>query len=159
MDNRIAENREFDERDAQIMRNINSEFGDELTVENIPDGMDYFWARHSVYGDDTSSQIGRRSRLGWTPVPAYRHPEIVFVDPSKPETRNGWIEKRGLILMERPKKYGEIEMANLEKRNIQDLMGAAGNDDVGNSFGGFRTKIFRDELSILQTTPNRSFKD
>ena len=72
---------------------------DEFYVDtsSIPDGWTYEWKRKSILGaEDTSHTIGL-ARMGWEAVPAYRHPEMMPAHFS-----GNTIERKGLILMERP---------------------------------------------------------
>lgn len=63
----------------------------------IPDGWTYEWKRRLLLGqEDPSYQVSLR-RMGWDPVPAGRHPEMM---PAKWQGET--IERDGLILMERP---------------------------------------------------------
>lgn len=73
----------------------NDEFKIDLSA--IPDGWDYEWKRHEVLGaKDPSYEVDIR-RMGWEPVPADRHPEMMPVG-----YKGVAIERKGMILMERP---------------------------------------------------------
>lgn len=74
--------------------------GDRLKVpaHMIPDGMEYQWVTHSVFGQAFTQFRGRFEMRGWEPVPASRH-DGVFM----PKGHKGEIEVDGLVLMERPK--------------------------------------------------------
>lgn len=63
----------------------------------IPDGMTYEWKRKSVFGQPDVDHMVDLQDNHWRPVPASRHPHLM------PENEQaGSIERRGLILMERP---------------------------------------------------------
>jgi hypothetical protein len=86
-------------RAAEIRGHVGSmdEGNDVFTLPMAPAGWTYEWKRKSVLGqEDPAHQVALR-RMGWDPVPADRHPEMM---PS-----NGvfdTIERKGMILMERP---------------------------------------------------------
>jgi len=63
----------------------------------IPAGWTYEWKRHTLLGKEDPSYQVQLARTGWEPVPASRHPEMM---PSG--NRHAIIERKGMILMERP---------------------------------------------------------
>jgi len=75
----------------------------DIPLNLIPDGWDYMWVRASTYGRTDAAfgadNMKNRRATGWEPVPASRHPELL---PSDQADRSGYIEREGLILMERP---------------------------------------------------------
>ena len=62
-----------------------------------PDGWNYEWRRLSVAGKEDGFYQVDLARRGWRPVPAARHPELMPIG-----YRGANIEKKGLLLMERP---------------------------------------------------------
>jgi hypothetical protein len=73
----------------------------------IPEGWSYEWKRKTIAGqEDPSYQLSLLS-TGWEPVPASRHRQLM------PEGHYNTIERKGMILMERPQvitdKYKAIE--------------------------------------------------
>lgn len=63
----------------------------------IPEGWDYQWVRASTTGKPDPDNLMSRQRTGWEPVPVSRHPTMM------PEGYKGdFIERKGLMLMERP---------------------------------------------------------
>lgn len=91
------------ERRAQeILNHLGGEVdaaSDDFYVDRtvIPDGWDYEWKRKSTYNlEDPAYQVAL-ANTGWTPVPASRHPEMMPIG-----TKDGAIERKGMILMERP---------------------------------------------------------
>lgn len=63
----------------------------------VPDGWTYEWKRHTVFNaPDPSYEVALR-RMGWMPVPANRHPEMM---PAGSATNT--ILRKGMVLMERP---------------------------------------------------------
>lgn len=78
---------------------IDEDINDPLYIDPdiIPDGTTYEWKRDSIYGKDDPAYSAALLRMGWTPVDAARHPELM---PARSTT--GYIERPGVILMERP---------------------------------------------------------
>lgn len=70
---------------------------DEFRAPPPPDGWTYEWKRHTTLGATNPSYEVDLAQMGWEPVPAERHPDMM---------PGGWagasIEKKGMILMERP---------------------------------------------------------
>jgi hypothetical protein len=63
----------------------------------IPDGWSYEYKRYTVLGSQDPSYQVSLSMKGWEAVPASRHPELM------PDSYKGvTIERKGMILMERP---------------------------------------------------------
>jgi hypothetical protein len=80
---------------------------DEFYAPKPPDGWSYEWKRRTVYNaEDPAYQVQLR-QTGWEPVPVSRHPEMM---PA------GWkgkeIERKGMVLMERPKEITDRIMEN-----------------------------------------------
>ena len=73
-----------------------------IPMELIPDGWTYEWKRKSVMGQEDAAHQVALARKGWEPVPASRHPSFM------PEGGNfNTIERKGMILMERPAEVTE----------------------------------------------------
>jgi hypothetical protein len=68
----------------------------------IPSGWSYEWKRRLVYNQEDPSYQVHLARMGWEPVPASRHPEMM---PAGSSDRT--IERKGMILMERPQEITE----------------------------------------------------
>jgi hypothetical protein len=84
---------------AAEIRNNSSELDngtDEYATPPAPDGWTYEWKRKSVMNMDDISHMNHVRRTGWMPVPVERHPEMMQVGAE------GSIERKGMILMERP---------------------------------------------------------
>lgn len=80
----------------------------------IPDGWSYEWKRKTLWGKEDPAHDVEMARLGWEPVPASRHPELM------PKGNYQTIERDGMILMERPKVLtDEAHSANLKKARLQ----------------------------------------
>jgi hypothetical protein len=79
----------------------------------IPDGWSYEWKRQRVLGAEDAAYSVALRRTGWEPVPASRHPEMM------PTGATGYIERKGMILMERPKEITD-EMRAIDYRNARN---------------------------------------
>jgi len=109
---------EAERRAAEIMGHIGNldEGTDDFYVDpaKIPDGWSYEWKRRSVYGMEDPAYMVQLARTGWTEVPANRHPEMMpkagsFVT----------IERKGQILMERPKVITD-QIKDVNNRRARD---------------------------------------
>lgn len=80
----------------------------------IPDGWTYEWKRKTVYGAEDPSYQVSLAHMGWEPVPADRHPEMM---PSNMTAAS--IERKGMILMERPAEITE-EVRNQERMKARN---------------------------------------
>ena len=84
----------------------------------IPDGWTYEWKVKTVMGAENPSHWTQVERMGWEPVPLSRHPNMM---PS------GWqgsiIERKGMILMERPAEITE-EIKAIEAARARDQVRA-----------------------------------
>ena len=84
---------------AAEIRNNTSDLDDgvdEFAAPPAPDGWTYEWKRRSSMNMEDVSHMNHVRRTGWTPVPIERHPEMMEVGAE------GSIERKGMILMERP---------------------------------------------------------
>ena len=107
------------QRAAEIRDHIGGmdEGTDEFYIppDAVPDGWAYEWKRRTVMGQEDVSYIVSLRRLGWEPVPASRHPEMM---PMGSAERS--IERKGMILMERPAEISEeVRRADLRKARAQ----------------------------------------
>jgi hypothetical protein len=84
-----------------------------IPPDSIPDGWTYEWKRRSVMGQEDAAYLVSLRRLGWDPVPASRHPEMMPMGSVEQA-----IERKGMILMERPREITE-EVKRLELRKAQ----------------------------------------
>jgi hypothetical protein len=83
---------------------------DEFRAPPPPEGWNYEWKRKTVIGQEDPAYQVDLARRGWEPVPASRHPDMM------PST-GGYdsIERKGMILMERPKEITD-EAREIERR-------------------------------------------
>lgn len=89
---------------AAEIRNNAAEYDDgvdEFRAPPAPDGWSYEWKRKSNMNQEDHSHMLAMRRAGWTPVPVERHPEMMHVGAE------GSIERKGMILMERPSEIVE----------------------------------------------------
>lgn len=87
----------------------------------IPDGWAYEWKRHLLLGAEDPSYNVSLAREGWEPVPVNRDSKHRAMMPMN--WAGGYIERKGMILMERPAEIVE-EMRQLEKRKARDQVRA-----------------------------------
>jgi hypothetical protein len=86
-------------RAAEILGNLGGnvdEGVDEFRTPKAPDGWTYEWKRKTVMGQEDHAYQTALARTGWEPVVASRHPEMM------PINAQGAIERKGMVLMERP---------------------------------------------------------
>lgn len=70
---------------------------DEFSLPEAPAGWTYEWKRKTVLGQEDPAHQVALLRMGWEPVPTSRHPEMMPGNGNYPT-----IERKGMILMERP---------------------------------------------------------
>jgi hypothetical protein len=105
-------------RAAEIMGQVQdvAEGPDEFyfDIRLIPDGWTYEWKRHTVQNAPDPAYEVQLTRTGWEPVPATRHP---FMMPSG--YTGNTIERKGMILMQRPKEITDHFRAR-DNKNARD---------------------------------------
>lgn len=73
-----------------------------INPDDVPDGWTYEWKRKLVMGAEDPAYQVSLARAGWEAVPTSRHPSYM------PDTGNyPVIERKGMILMERPAEIHE----------------------------------------------------
>lgn len=90
---------------------------DEFYVDpaDIPEGWSYEWKRRTVLGAEDPAYQVALARAGWEPVPTSRHPSYMPMGGDYP-----FIERKGMILMERPLEITEdARNAELRKARMQ----------------------------------------
>lgn len=104
-------------RAAEIRGHIGSvdEGIDEFAAPPAPEGWTYEWKRYSIVNQEDRTHQTHLRRLGWEPVSASRHPEMM------PENSGSEpIMRKGMILMERPKEITEeVRELNLKRARAQ----------------------------------------
>lgn len=68
-----------------------------ISPDVVPDGWEYQWKRHTIYGQEDPAYQVSLARSGWSPVPTSRHPDMMPHDTSAAH-----ITRKGQILMECP---------------------------------------------------------
>jgi len=114
----------------------------------IPDGWTYEWKRHSTYGKEDPSYQVALAQQGWTAVDASKHPELM---PKEGVHRT--IERKGMILMERPTeivedaKRRDLRKARQQVQVKEDQLNSAPNGTLP-----------RDEDSRTRARVNKSYE-
>jgi len=80
----------------------------------IPDGWTYEWKRHTIWNQEDPAYTVQIAREGWEPVPSSRHPQMMPSNWTK-----GTIERKGMMLMERPTEISE-EVRRIEQKRARD---------------------------------------
>ena len=84
-----------------------------IPLNDIPPGWSYEWKRKTVAGAEDPAYQVALARAGWEPVPTSRHPSYMPDRGDYPV-----IERKGMILMERPLEITE-EAKNIELRKAR----------------------------------------
>lgn len=87
-----------------------------IDQDDIPDGWSYEWKTKSVMGKEDPAYAVQIARRGWEAVPATRHPSYMPGDNTSPI-----IERKGMILMERPLDITE-ESRSIELKRARQQM-------------------------------------
>jgi len=102
------------ERAAQIRNHLGDldEGTDEFYIDLrlIPPGWTYEWKRRTLLNAEDPSYQVALAQKGWEPVPANRHPEMMPAG-----SRSATIERKGMMLMERPKEITD-EVSRIERK-------------------------------------------
>jgi len=84
-----------------------------ISKDMIPDGWTYEWKRRSILNQEDPAYAVQLAREGWEAVPAKRHPQMM---PGN--STHDVIERKGMVLMERPSEITE-EARNIEIRRAR----------------------------------------
>jgi len=88
---------------------------DEFRAPPAPPGWEYEWKTKKVMNQENHSYMTELFRTGWAYVPTSRHPEMM---PA--EGKESAIERKGMVLMERPKEINdEVRAIELNKARSQ----------------------------------------
>jgi hypothetical protein len=99
---------------------------DKFSTPPAPAGWTYEWKRRTVMGWEDPSYLSSLARLGWEPVQASRHPELM------PKGYVGSIEREGQVLMERPQEItDEVKARDLRAARQQVQIKAGQLDPKG----------------------------
>lgn len=83
----------------------------------IPDGWTYEWKRHTIYNQEDPAYTVQLAREGWEAVPVDRDATHRAMMPAN--WTKGTIERKGMILMERPMDITE-EMRSIELQRARN---------------------------------------
>ena len=120
-------------RAQEIMGNIGqADQGiDDYMTPPAPEGWTYEWKRKTILNQEDPAYMTALARTGWEPVPAKRHPEMMPIGAATA------IERKGMILMERPaeitRKFEEADRrrARLQMRAKEEQLGSAPQGQFG----------------------------
>lgn len=103
-------------RNGKTYEYVSDDDNDRLRIDPslIPDGMAYLWVTDSILGQPQPQWRARRSRTGWTPVPASRHDGMFM-----PKGFDGEINVDGLVLHEKPKEFVDRDKLK-DRRNAAE---------------------------------------
>tara|TARA_R110000868_G_scaffold20801_1_gene87412 strand:- start:78 stop:596 length:519 start_codon:yes stop_codon:yes gene_type:complete len=108
-------------RAAEIRGHIGGDLDegqDDFKAPRAPEGWTYEWKRRTVYGQEDPAYQVELKRMGWDEVPTSRHPDMM---PFAGDHR--FIERKGMVLMERPTELVE-EARDVEKRRARQQVRA-----------------------------------
>jgi hypothetical protein len=102
-------------RAAEIRGHIGNmdEGTDDFRAPPAPEGWEYEWKRRTVLGQEDPAYQVQLARMGWEPVPTYKHPEMMPHAGNHPH-----IERKGQVLMMRPAVISD-EARNIELRKAR----------------------------------------
>jgi hypothetical protein len=106
-------------RAAQIRENLGDGGMDDgedrfrIDANEVPEGWSYEWKRKLVLGKPDPAYEVELARKGWEPVPLSRHPHMMPVGSAIE-----FVERDGMILMERPKELTD-EAKDVEVRRAR----------------------------------------
>lgn len=130
--NRFEEQRALDERKAQerVVMNMAYKSPFHIDQDSIPADVDYYWIRTSLLGVPDTKRMVEARRGGWTPVPASRHPEMVFGDLfGNASHMDSFINYSGMVLCERSKEIGRIEEQEIRAENYRTMTSMPGTEN------------------------------
>ena len=108
-------------RAAEIRGHLNGmeEGTDEFYIDPnmIPEGWSYEWKRKLLLGAEDPTYTVHLLRMGWEPVPLNRDRDHMAMMPSN--WPHNTIERKGMILMERPTEVVE-EARRIEQKRARD---------------------------------------
>ena len=108
----------------------------------IPDGWSYEWKRKTVLGQEDPAYQVALARNGWDPVPASRHASYMPNGSSY-----STIERKGMILMERPTEISdevraiELKKARNQIRQKEEQLNSAPDGQFGRDHSQVKAKI------------------
>lgn len=92
----------------------------------VPKGWSYRWVRESTRNEPDPSNITEAQIIGWLPVPAADHPELVPPPlPGEEGNVSQVIRRGGLMLMKRLTKDVQADRRALREENMASIQGIA----------------------------------
>jgi len=159
---RISEDRYFDMRDDEITKMLQMGFADPLHIDRIPEGWQYHWARDSFHGEVDTARMTQLQKRGWTPVTAEERLDLVNATfDGRESPLKGYIHYKGLVLVKRPTRFGEIEKEMEHKASYESMISLPVHQDMNSNAAresGWQTKVYQNETSVMKTKTT-SFKD
>lgn len=155
-EDRESQSREVQARKDEIYKNLRMGYRGKLHIDpsDIPDGIDYIWVRHLVFGDPSWSRMAEMAGKGWTLVPPSRHPFLGSIDPTgRGAEAQPYIMIGGSILCQRPKEFGEEEQRLDAEYQIQQM---TANPAMTNMMSNPSIPV---QVWANQTTNSRSFRN
>lgn len=105
-------------RAQEIMGNIQQINGNQddffFDPGSVPDGWTYEWKRRFLLNQEDPAYATQLEQYGWQPVPAARHPYMMPIGG-----KHVTIERKGMILMERPKMITD-RVIELDRQRARD---------------------------------------
>ena len=133
-------------RAAEIRGNVGSmdEGVDDFYIDTreIPDGWTYEWKRRTIAGQEDPAYQVSLARMGWEPVPADRHPNMMPV-----RGQYTTIERKGMMLMERPMELSEearsieLRRARQQIANKKTQLGSSPDGQFGRDHASVKPKV------------------
>jgi hypothetical protein len=98
----------------------------------IPPDVEYAWVRMTVRGYEDRANVQKRTRAGWTPVPASRHAAYsrgsLFPGMKSNEAEETIIQYDGLVLCEKSKRILQKERSARHRENMEIMESTPGLD-------------------------------
>ena len=133
-------------RAAEVRGNVGSmdEGVDDFYIDmrEVPDGWTYEWKRRTIAGQEDPAYQVSLARMGWEPVPAERHPNMMPLNG-----RYATIERKGMMLMERPMELSqearsiELRKARQQVANKKSQLGSAPDGQFGRDHASVKPKV------------------
>lgn len=121
---RSEESREREENSWQHATdtyNMNYQHILDIPPHIVPKDKVYFWARNSTLGQTDNLRVPFLRRNGWTPVPASRHPELMYHVHDESGYKDGYITVAGSVLYEIDKHTFDKRKTKEDEANMQQL--------------------------------------
>lgn len=161
---REAATRNMSMRDADIRQQLAMSYSDPLHIppEIIPEGVDYHWGRDTFRNEVDPGRLMTLEQRGWTIVPGDRHPQFSRKRQDERDRHmDGYVHYKGLILMERPKRWGEIEREMEAEACYEAMVGLPGMNSMHSedySKLNVHPKAFQNQTAMSKTA-RAAFKE